>query len=227
VKLMNLYYLPLPEAKKTSNLWEVLAVRRSVRSFSREPLTLDELSLILWASQGISDPRRGFRVVPSAGATFPLNIYVVVGEEAIVGGDLPAGIYEYLVTNHALKLVKSGDFREALSSACLNQTFIAEAPISLVIAAVYERTTGYYGRRGIQYVHFEVGHAGQNIYLAATALGLGTVAVGAFKDDQVKTTLNLTPEEVPLYVFPIGRPKRSLQNYFNDVLKYYLKTRGD
>ncbi len=188
------------------SLEEVIAKRRSRRKFKREPITLQQLSQLLWAAQGISDERRGFRTVPSAGATYPLEVYVVVREGGVEG--LDPGIYKYIPERHSLALIKRGDFSYELYRACLSQEWVREAAINIVITAVYERTTAFYGRRGAErYVPMEAGHAGQNIYLQAEALGLGTVAIGAFYDEEVSSILGLPRSEVPLYVFPVGKPK--------------------
>lgn len=117
------------------------------------------------------------------------------------------GIYRYLVARHALELEVEGDVRAALARAALDQDFIAEAPASIVMSAVYERTTRRYGRRGYRYVHMDVGHAGENVHLQAVALGFGTVVVGAFDDEEVKRALRLPEEQHPLYIMPIGRPR--------------------
>jgi len=194
--------LPPPKTKGVMSVEEAIARRRSRRDFLEEPLPLPALSQILWAAQGITEPRRGLRAAPSAGATYPLEIYAVVGR---VEG-LEPGVYRYIPQIHALEMLLAGDLRKDLARACLYQMWVAKAPFSLVIAAVYERTTGRYGERGVRYVHMEVGHVGQNIYLQAEALGLGTCAVGAFLDSEVGRLLRLPPDQSPLYVMPVGRP---------------------
>jgi SagB-type dehydrogenase family enzyme len=192
--------LPQPLLDGKISLERAIAVRRSVRSFSNNMLTLQELSQILWAASGIS--QGSYRTVPSAGATYPLNCYAIVGYVE----NLDKGVYRYSVKNHGLKRIIPYDLRSALCRAALHQTFIEEAPLVIVITAVYERTTGHYGKRGIRYVHMEAGHAGQNISLQAVALGLGCVMVGAFHDDMVKDILSLEKGEEPLYIIPIGKP---------------------
>lgn len=180
---------------------EALARRRSVRSYLDEPLTPEELGQLLWAAQGIT-AEWGGRTAPSAGATYPLEVYAVVGK---VEG-LPPGVYRYLPEGHALVLHKRGDVRADLAREALGQPWVRTAPLVLLIAANYERTTARYGERGIRYVHMEVGHVGQNVYLQAEALGLGTVTVGAFYDAKVKALLEI--QEEPLYLMPVGRPAR-------------------
>ncbi|NJE00892.1 SagB/ThcOx family dehydrogenase [Thermococcus sp. JdF3] len=163
-----------------------------------EPLTLQQVSQILWAAYGVN--RWGKRTSPSAGACYPFEVYVVVS--GVEG--LTPGIYLYDGKAHALELIREGHFGKTLAEACLNQRCVATAPVNVVIVAHYERTTRRYGERGIRYVHIDAGHMGQNIYLQATALGLGTVAVGAFRDEEVKRAMNVPGE--PLYVFPLGVP---------------------
>ncbi len=191
--------LPAPRGDGPLSVEGALASRRSVRAYRKEPLTLAELGQLLWAAQGIT-AHWGGRSAPSAGATYPLEVFAVVGE---VEGLAP-GVYQYQPKGHGLLRRKTGDVRAELSRAALGQAWVREASVVLVLAARYERTTQRYGERGVRYVHLEVGHAGQNIYLQATALGLGTVAVGAFSDEEVQRLLGI--EEAPLYLMPVGRP---------------------
>lgn len=199
--------IKLPEPNKIGKMSveEAIGKRRSIRDYSDEPLTLKEISQILWAAQGITDPVRKFRSAPSAGATYPLEIYVVVKKNGV--RELPEGVYHYNPYTHSVEIVKKGDFSYELYKACLNQEWILKAPVNIVITAVYERTTKRYGERGIRYVHMEAGHVGQNIYLQATALNLGTVAVGAFYDERVEEIVNAKPNERALYVFPLGHKR--------------------
>jgi SagB-type dehydrogenase family enzyme len=196
--------LPLPETTGLMSVEEAIAQRRSIRSYTDEPLSLQDLSQLLWAAQGITDPARKFRAAPSAGATYPLEVYVVVGSGGVTG--LTEGVYRYDPFEHTLENILRSDIRSDLVGAALGQTWVKEAPIDIVIAAVYERTTDRYGDRGIRYVHMEAGHVGQNLYLQAEALGLGMVVVGAFYDDQVQTLLRLPANQKPLYIIPIGHP---------------------
>lgn len=194
--------LPPPAKDSDVSLEEALSKRRSTRSFVDEPLTLKQLSQLLWAAQGITHGR-DFRTAPSAGALYPLEVYALVGN---VEG-LSSGLYKYDIGKHNLIGVKEGDQRGSFSEAVYQPTIIKQASVTLIISAVYERTTVKYGERGIRYVHMEVGHAGQNVMLQATALGLGCVGIGAFDDDFVKDFLG-TKEEAPLYIIPIGKPVR-------------------
>ena len=197
--------LPGPTTVGTMSVEEAISRRRSKREYLDKPLEAAQLSQLLWASQGITESRWGLRTAPSAGGTYPLEVYVVVGERGVRG--LAAGIYRYRPKDHAIVLIASGDSRAELSAASLNQPWVAKAPIVIVISAVYERTTRVYGSRGIRYVDMEAGHVGQNVYLIATGMGLGAVVVGAFHDEQIQQVLRLPKDEAPLYVIPVGYPK--------------------
>jgi SagB-type dehydrogenase family enzyme len=194
--------LPAPRLDGDVSVERALALRRSIRDYRDTPLALADVSQLLWAAQGVTSPREGYRTAPSAGATYPLELYTVSGR--IMG--LTAGVYRYAPHQHDLVVVRGGDVRTALAAAALGQTFIEQAAIILVIAAVYERTTRRYGERGIRYVHMEAGHASQNVYLQAVALRLGTVVVGAFDDTRVQQILQIPAGEHPLYLMPVGRP---------------------
>jgi len=196
-------YLPSPNQKGIISLEEAIARRKSVRYFAPQPISKWQLSQILWAAQGSSDAS-GNRTVPSAGATYPLEIFVVCGANCIE--QIGEGIYHYHTDSHSLTLHRQGDTRLELARAALGQEYIYEAPVDIVICAVYERTLRRYGTRGKRYVHIEVGHAGQNIYLQTTALGLGTAAIGAFSDEPVREVLRLDKQYRPLYIMPVGKP---------------------
>jgi len=192
--------LPIPLYDSQTSVEEALLERRSVRNYVDEPLTLAEVSQLLWAAQGITSSSGG-RTAPSAGALYPLEVYLLAGEIS----HLPAGIYHYAPGEHTLTLTIEGDQRQALYEAALSQSAVKDAAAIIIITAVYERTMVKYGERGKQYVHMEVGCAAQNIYLQAVALDLGTVFIGAFHDDQVKRLLRLGEDEIPLGIMPVGR----------------------
>jgi len=192
--------LPQPRKDSQVSLEETLLKRRSIRDYTGQPLTLFEVSQLLWAGQGIT-AKWGGRTAPSAGALFPLELYLVVGDVE----KLAPGVYRYNPEKHEIIKVVDGDKRAELAKAAWGQSWVEKGAINLVFAAVYERTTKKYGERGIRYVHMEVGHASQNVYLQAVALELGTVTVGAFDDGQVKKILNLPENEQPLYIMPVGR----------------------
>jgi SagB-type dehydrogenase family enzyme len=192
--------LPHPEYSSNISIENALFERRSIRNYKDEPLTLAEVSQLLWAAQGITN-ERGFRTSPSAGALYPLELYVVIGN---VEG-ISEGIYRYNPEEHELIRIVNGDKRAELCDAALGQSWIKEGAISIVFSAVYERTTKKYGGRGIRYVHMELGHAAQNVYLQAVSLNLGTTVVGAFNDEEVKKIIKMADEEHPLYIMPVGR----------------------
>ncbi|MFQ5864347.1 MAG: SagB/ThcOx family dehydrogenase [bacterium] len=191
--------IKLPEQKTQggASLTLALAQRRSVREFSDRDLTLAEIGQILWAAQAITDSIEGFRTAPSAGALYPLEIYVVNKD----------GQFHYRPKDHTLVQNGNEDVRQKLTRAALDQMFVEEAPCVFVITAIYERTIGKYGERGVRYVHMEAGHLAQNILLQAVALGLGGVPVGAFYDREVAQILKLNEMEKPLYLIPVGEPR--------------------
>jgi len=196
--------LPDPRLHSEISVEEAIFRRRSIRRYRDEPLTLEEVSQLLWAACGktIDGITGATRAYPSAGGLYPLEIYVVAGN---VQG-LHAGIYHFGWAEHSIKLLRAGDARQELTRAAFGQRMVAQAPLSLVFTAVYERTTRRYGQRGEdRYVPMDVGGAGQNVHLQAEALGLGTVIIGAFQDGAVKEVLDLRDEE-PLYIMPVGRP---------------------
>ena len=188
--------LPAPEGKGRMSVEEALAIRRSVREFTREPITDRELSQLLWAAQGITSPD-GRRTVPSAGALYPLEVWVATA----------AGFYHYDPHKHRLTQHLEGDLRPDLCRSALMQESILQAPAVFVIAAVYQRTAQKYGeQRTPRYVHMEVGHSAENLLLEAVALGLGGVLIGAFYDRDIERVLSLPTDQKPLYLIPVGHP---------------------
>ncbi|HJW82140.1 MAG TPA: SagB/ThcOx family dehydrogenase [Acidiferrobacterales bacterium] len=197
---MSAHAVSLPAVSLSGPLSQLLVRRFSQRDYSAAPLTLAELAALLWAAQGMTQ-HDGQRTAPSAGALYPLELYCVVGD---ISG-LEPGVYHYRPALHALAQHQSGDRRVELADAALDQDWIAVAPLVLVLAAVFNRTTRKYGERGVRYVHIEVGHAAQNVCLMAASLGLGSVTVGAFEDAAVQALLQLPESEAPLYLLPVGR----------------------
>jgi SagB-type dehydrogenase family enzyme len=192
--------LPSPRPASAVSVEEALASRRSIRDFADAGLSLEDMAQLLWAAQGITHAE-GLRTAPSAGALYPLEVYLVAGRVAT----LPAGIYRYDPRRHQLAPTALGDRRPGLAAAALHQTWIADAPAVVVIGAVFRRTSVRYGERGERYLHIEAGHAAENVCLQAVALGLGTTVVGAFSDVEVKRLLGLG-EEQPLLLIPVGKP---------------------
>ncbi len=181
-------------------LEETLRLRRSEREYTGDPLTAEEVSVLLWAAGGWTVG--GGCTIPSAGGIYPLRLYAVCGD--VVG--VPIGVYRYLPDRHVLAPHLPADVRGRLARASLEQPWVGECAFLLAVAALPAMTAARYGGRGMRYVLIEAGHAAQNVYLAAAALGLGTVAVGAFEDDVVASVLELAEGEIPLYLLPVGRP---------------------
>lgn len=200
--------LPRPHTTKgNQQIAQAIADRRSRREYPDEPVTKAELGQLLWAAQGITQRNVGyvdFRAAPSAGGTYPLTVFVVSGRPGVSG--MSPGIFRYRVDEHDLRRIEDGTFGERLQEIGLDQEWIGAAALNIVIAAVDERTTQRYGPRGRRrYVPMEAGHAGQNIYLQAESLGLSTVAIGAFRDDELRELLDLDDSYRPLYIYPVGR----------------------
>ncbi len=186
--------LPMPKTVGKMTLEESLYHRRSQMSFASGYFSNDQISQLLWAAQGITDATWGFRTAPSAGATYPLELYLVK----------PEGVYHYVPQSHSLELHLKGDKRPSLARAALGQMFISDASINIVICAVADRTREKFGLRTDRYVDMEAGHAAQNILLQATAMGLGAIGVGSFWDDVVMATLEVPYGYEPLYIIAVG-----------------------
>ncbi|MGD2176010.1 MAG: SagB/ThcOx family dehydrogenase [Candidatus Brocadiaceae bacterium] len=197
--------LPEPELKGDVSVEEAIHRRRSRRRFADRPLTTAQFGQLLWCAQGITGPAGRKRAAPSAGATYPMTLYAAIGDGTVEG--MEAGVYRYVPEQHAVELRSRQDARSQIAAAALGQRFLAEAPLNILMAARYERTTGRYGERGIRYVAMEAGHIGENIYLQAEALGLATVAVGAFGDEAVAEAFGLPAELDALYLMPVGHPR--------------------
>jgi len=193
--------LPKPDLSGTMSIEQTLQKRRSIRSYSDEPLTLQEISQLAWSAQGISDESSGFRTAPSAGATFPMEIYLLVTGLA----DVADGVYRYNYKEHTLENKINGDMRQNLFEVSLRQPSITNAPVVMVITGVLERTEQRYGQRALRYVYMEAGHVAQNVYLQGVALDVGTVVIGAFQDEGVSRVMELEDGEHPLYIMPLGK----------------------
>ncbi len=196
--------LPAPKHRGTLSVEQAIYDRRSVRRFAKVPISLEDVSQILWAAggstvDGMTGPTRAY---PSAGAVYPLEIYLVAGN--VTG--LSPGIYLYDWKKNMLILMKKGDLRAQLAKAALSQGMIREAPVTIVVTAVHAKTARRYGERGaVRYVSMDAGHLGQNVHLQAESLGLGTVMVGAFIDNEVLKVLGVK-DELPVYMMPVGKP---------------------
>ncbi len=193
--------IPLPEPVKDSavSVEKALSNRRSTRSFSEKPLTLQDVAQMLWAAQGITG-KGGFRAAPSAGALYPLEIYLAAGNVE----KLPPGLYHYRAESHDLEIIIGGDHRSSLWDAALQQSAVRRASAVFLFTGVFPRTMEKYGKRGMQYVLMEAGHAAQNLLLQAEAMGLGHVPIGAFDDEVMREILKIDKHTHPVYMIPVG-----------------------
>ncbi|MCU4173438.1 SagB/ThcOx family dehydrogenase [Carboxylicivirga sp. N1Y90] len=202
------YQLPTPEFTSNISVEESMLNRRSQRDYRSQAITAQQLSQVLWSAYGITQAieepeflRGGLKTAPSAGARYPLDIYVLIGN---VDG-LKKGLYKFLPNGHKLLKLNSADLRHELCIASYDQLMIQEAPAVLLYSAIFERCTSKYGDRGRErYVCMDLGHSAENVYLQVQSLGLGTCAIGAFNDEEVSNIINLPTEEEPLYILPIG-----------------------
>ena len=199
--------LPPPATDGNVSVESALANRRSQRNFQDRAISKEQLSQVLWAAYGVALPlpnephlRGGLRTTPSAGAMYPLEIYVIVGNV----DSIEPGVYRYISEEHKIVRIVYGDIRHELAEAALGQRMVREASAAIFYSAVFERMTERYGERGVRYVYMEIGHSAQNVYLQAEALGLGACAIGAFVDSEVRRLLQLPADEEPLYLMPFG-----------------------
>jgi len=197
--------LPRPSSDGKVSVEKAIKERRTIRDFKERILSLAHLSQLLWAAQGITDSVTGRRAAPSGGALYPLDIYIVIGENGVE--KIETGVYHYLPKEHSISLISKGDRRKEIASASLGQRWMAKAPITFIITAEYRRITGKYGERGIRYALIEAGHVGQNLFLQAEALGLGAGIVGAFNDLEVSKVAGLPSKHEPLLIMPVGYKK--------------------
>ena len=199
---MSKKIINLPEFKTVGevSLESALKNRKSVRDFKDDALSLEQVSQILWAAHGVSHGDN-YYTVPSAGALFPLEIYLIAEKVE----DLAQGLYHYLPIGHKVEMINSGSFLKTVSNVAYGQRALSHCPAIFIISGVVARSEKKYRERALRYVQFEVGHAGQNILLQAAALGLASVPMGAFIDDQVKERLGMEGE--PFYLLPVGYEK--------------------
>ena len=199
------FSLPSPRSKGGASLWETIKARQSVRHYQGPPLTVMELSRLLWAGQGITH-RLGelpLRAAPSAGALYPLETYLSL--RSVEGLDV--GLYHYASGDHALEQLAVGDYGERIARMAFDQRFLADAQVLFIWTAVLDRCRWKYRQRAYRYMYMEAGHIAQNVALAATGLGLGSCQIAAFFDDDVNDLLSLDAEqETTLYISVVGRP---------------------
>lgn len=197
--------LPRPKTDGGMPLETCIKTRRTVRSFTPQPLRLEELSQLLWSAQGITEENGYKRAAPSAGALYPIDVYAALGPDSVEG--LNGAVYQYLPATHAVKTIAKGDLRRKVAEISLSQMWMARAPVIIVITAEYPRITVKYKRRGVRYAMIEAGHIGQNIFLQAEALGLGAGIVGAFDDKKLIHVMEISGFPEPLLIMPVGHIK--------------------
>nr|BEL00866.1 SagB/ThcOx family dehydrogenase [Dehalococcoides mccartyi] len=202
--MTDIIKLPPHSVRGKMTVEEAISKRRSVRSFSNRQINRETLSQLLWASDGITDTVDKLRSAPSAGAIYPLDLYIIAGNKGVEG--LEAGVYRYNPERNGLYLQVSGDFRKQLAEGCFKQDFVADAPFSLVICYRPEDLIKRYGNNAEKYAYFEVGHVAQNFSLACVALGLGSVVIGAFTEETICKSMNLNGHPKPLYIIAAGFP---------------------
>jgi SagB-type dehydrogenase family enzyme len=197
--------LPLPSISGKISIEEVIQKRRTIRAFKNKPLDIKKLSQILWAAQGITDKDSKLRAAPSAGALFPIWVYIAIGKNSVE--KIKEGVYKYRPERHTILKIREGDVLQKLALASLGQRWMKEAPIIIILTAQYSRVSIKYGQRGVRYAHIEVGHIGQNIFLQAEGIGLGAGIVGAFIDEAIINILKIPRDHRPLILMPVGYKK--------------------
>ena len=196
--------LPKPEFSPDTGFWDIINKRHSSRVFSIKPISIMDLSLLLFGMSGLTRifPNFAFRTIPSAGAKFPIEVYPIVNNVS----EVKEGIYHYDMQNHELELLKGGDFRKIFSNACYGQRMVAKSAITIVLTAMIDRTRITYGERSYRYIYLDGGHVGQNLYLAAEALGLNACVIGRYYDDEINELLDLDEnEEFTIYMGVVGK----------------------
>lgn len=197
--------LPLHKSVGETTLDTVLRTRKSIRRYTSQAISKEQLSFLLWASCGIQRQERGytFRTVPSAGALYPIETYLVINKVE----NIPEGIYHYSVKSHLLEELKLGDFKRAITHATLEQQMCMQAAVVFIWTALFQRSKWKYKQRAYRYIYLDAGHIAQNLALSATSLNLGSCQIGALYDNEVNQILNIdgTRESV-IYMSTIGHP---------------------
>ena len=198
---VDLIELPEPSRTGAVSLEETLARRRSLRAFAPDPISLQDIGQLAWSAQGITDATTGYRTAPSAGGTLPIEVDLLL--HGVPG--LEDGVYRYHPAEHALRLRLAGDLREAVTASTMDQGFVRDAPVVMLVLGVAARINPRFGALSDRLIDMEVGHVGQNVSLQAVALGLGTVVVVAFREAELAAALELGEGERPIYLMPVGR----------------------
>ena len=202
--------LPQPTIKEGVGLWSLLNRRRSVREYADTPITVETLSQLLWATQGITATRGGFgfRTAPSAGALYPVETYLSIHRVERV----EPGFYHYCPDNHQLELLKKGDFRQEVARGALDQAIAANAAVVFIWSGIFQRSKWKYLERAYRYVFLDAGHIAQNLALAAEALSLGSCQIGALYDDELNELLEFDGEkESVIYMSSVAHKKRIIE----------------
>lgn len=196
--------LPEPRRDSVTSVEAAITNRRSRRSFAGTPLDEADVGQLLWAGQGLTREGMGdaYRAAPSAGATYPLVVFLELPPDGCEG--LPAGLLRYEPEEHGLGQVHDSSLRDDLVRAALEQDVVEGGAATIVVAADFDRTTREYPEHGRRYVHMEAGHVAQNVQLACESRGLSCCPVGAFQDEQLHSALSLPDELDPLYLLPVG-----------------------
>jgi SagB-type dehydrogenase family enzyme len=194
----NVIYLPKPQFSGKISIETALLKRRSIRKYTDSPLTLKETGQLLWAAQGITN-ERGFRTAPSAGAVYPMNLYIIVQN----AGGMEKAIYRYIPQGH--KLLKIKNTSKINFSKISRQSWISKASVIFVITADYKRISEVYGGWGVKFANMEAGHIAQNIQLQGVSIAVGSCVVGAFEGIEISALLNLTQKETPVYLVAVGK----------------------
>lgn len=207
--VIGTFNLPNPQISTKISVENAIQNRHSIRQYTNESLSLQDISQLLWAAQGITNNKTKFRAAPSAGHTYPLEIYIMVGKGGVNG--LEGGLYHYDPLNHRLEKTLNGDLRADFSKAAHGQQWVNDAPVNIIITGVYSKMINKYkdGKLSTRFVDMEAGHVGENIYLEVEARNLATVAIGSFYEDRVMELLHLPANETPLYIYPVGHSAKS------------------
>jgi len=198
--------LPAPKTRGGAVLWDLVALRRSVRDFLPHPLPEQKVSQLLWASQGVTAENFGykFRASPSAGALYPVETYLVINNVE----NLPQGVYHYSVEDHTLEQLKKGDYRVTVARAALDQRVAYDGHLVFLWTAVFERAKWKYKQRAYRYIYLDAGHIAQSVVLAAMAEGLGSCQIGAIYDEEANDLLGLDSiVESTIYMTVVGTPQ--------------------
>lgn len=202
---LELLALPAAVTEGGPGLWQAVAGRRSVREYAPTALPLQDLSQLLWAAQGVTGQAGNhlLRASASAGALYPNETYLLANRVA----GATTGLWHYQTREHTLALLAEGDFGNDLSHACLDQDCCRQAAVVFIWGAVVDRCAFKYGDRAFRYLYMDAGHLGAQVQISAAALGLGSVNVGAFFDDEVNSLLGLDGQrETVVYLTAVGLP---------------------